>query len=111
MTSYEISIQSKVIRVCLFIQNLCSFNPNLYQEDNDRFPKEESSECIIKVQAFSQEERRSSQLCFNWDIWDVEELQAVESFRQDFILDELLPEKLEDYHIMLRLLFFFSSYL
>ncbi|KAL2488077.1 phosphatidylinositol/phosphatidylcholine transfer protein SFH6-like [Forsythia ovata] len=36
------------------------------------------------------------------DIRDAEELQAVESYRQDFILDELLPEKLDDYHIMLR---------
>ncbi|KNA10080.1 hypothetical protein SOVF_147740 [Spinacia oleracea] len=60
--------------------------------------------------SFSRRRRSSKVMSVDFvDIHDFEEAQAVESLRQALILEELLPSKFDDYHVMLRKRHFFLT--
>ncbi|KAJ8763465.1 hypothetical protein K2173_002348 [Erythroxylum novogranatense] len=54
--------------------------------------------------SFTKKSRRNSRVVAIEDNISAEELQAVDSFRQSLILEELLPTKHDDNHMMLRFL-------
>lgn len=63
--------------------------------------------------SFKKKGRRSSSRVMSVPIEDdidAEDLQALDAFRQALVLDELLPSKLDDLHMMLRYKILFSHH-
>lgn len=74
----------------------------------DSFKKKAISASNKFRNSLTRKGRRSSKvMSVNFEIdekHDAEELKAVDAFCQALILDELLPSKHDDYHVMLRFL-------
>ncbi|KAJ4967325.1 hypothetical protein NE237_019174 [Protea cynaroides] len=86
--------------------------PELENPEDDRKPrigsfKKKPGNASTKFrQSMTKRGRRSSKvMSISWeDDRDADEVQAVDAFRQALILEELLPSKHDDYHMMLRFL-------
>ncbi|EFH62413.1 hypothetical protein ARALYDRAFT_900189 [Arabidopsis lyrata subsp. lyrata] len=71
--------------------NVCSFKKRSCSKLSCSLTKKRRSSKVMSVEIFEDEH-------------DAEEVKAVDAFRQALILDELLPDKHDDYHMMLRFL-------
>jgi len=68
---------------------VCSFKKRSCSKLSCSLTKKRRSSKVMSVEIFEDEH-------------DAEELKVVDAFRQVLILDELLPDKHDDYHMMLR---------
>ncbi|XP_054824965.1 phosphatidylinositol/phosphatidylcholine transfer protein SFH12-like isoform X2 [Prosopis cineraria] len=93
-------------RKCCSLHSHIIFPPALENSDSRSFEKKAMSASNMLRNSLTRKGKRSSKVMSVEieDVHDAEELKAVENFRQALVLDELLPAKHDDYHMMLRFL-------
>lgn len=116
-----VNVQESSLYVC-FEEIICFCNRKTGQEKNDNETSEDDRKArlaSLKEKAisastkfrgsFAKRGRRNSRVAaiVIVDEHDPEEVQSVDAFRQALILEELLPSKHDDYHMMLRFTYFF----